>query len=196
MTFETFRSLTNAESNPVILLEGRRSIPPQMAKSASALSARLAREFPQLRFRSGNASGSDQAFTEGVLAVDPSRMEIFAPYSSHRAKARHAAVSYNSPESLDTVEEEQTVFNAIRATPQNKGLIEKRHRNKALGAKAAYLIRDTMKVMGNGPDYLKPCCALFYIDPDDPMNGGTGHTIRACQQAAIPVVFQTDWDSW
>ena len=196
MTFETFNSLINAESNPVILLEGRRSIPPQMAKSASALSARLAREFPQLRFRSGNASGSDQAFTEGVLAVDPGRMEIFAPYSSHRAKARHEAVSYNSPESLDAVEEEQTVFNAIRATPKNKGLIEKRHRNKALGAKAAYLIRDTMKVMGHSPDYLKPCCALFYIDPDDPMNGGTGHTIRACQQAGIPVVFQTDWDSW
>lgn len=39
-----------------------------------------------------------------------------------------------------------------------------------------------MKVVGHSDEFPKPLCALFYVDPDDPMAGGTGHTIRVCRQ--------------
>lgn len=31
---------------------------------------------------------------------------------------------------------------------------------------------------------------LFYVDPDDPEAGGTGHTIRVCRLKDVPVITQ------
>ena len=42
-----------------------------------------------LSFRSGNASGADEAFTAGVIKVAPERIQIIAPYAGHRKKQRH-----------------------------------------------------------------------------------------------------------
>lgn len=84
----------------------------------------------------------------------------------------------------------------MRASPQNKGLIAKRHQNRQLAVKADYLIRDTLKVIGNGADLPKPICALFYVNPADPMEGGTGHTLRVCSMKSVPVVLQNDWQTW
>jgi len=66
----------------------------------------------------------------------------------------------------------------------------------ALAAKATYLLRDSMKVLGHSEEFPKPVCGIFFTDPSDPMAGGTGHTIRVCQQESVPVVFQTDWLEW
>jgi hypothetical protein len=30
----------------------------------------------------------------------------------------------------------------------------------------------------------------------DPMEGGTGHTIRVCQQEGLPVIYQDEWSAW
>jgi hypothetical protein len=71
MTFTVFSDLISNTSDPLILIEGRRVISKELADSARITAATLARKFPQLKFRSGNANGDDEAFSPGVLEVDP-----------------------------------------------------------------------------------------------------------------------------
>ena len=196
MNYNEFCQLLQSVPHPVILVEGRRTIPDAMAEKARALAMHLAQEFPQARFRSGNATGSDSAFAAGVMEVAPERMEIIDPYAAHRKKFRHPRAHYDSPESLsdDELEALQTI--TVNATPANKGLIKWYRRGGKLGAQAACLIRDTMKVYGTRSRLHQPTVALFCIDPQDPMAGGTGHTIRVCRNAGVPVVFQSEWGTW
>jgi hypothetical protein len=190
MTYSDFKRLISEQPDGVVLLEGRRSIPPEDFERATELASHLATEFPQLRFRSGNAQGSDQAFSEGVAQVDAARLQIVAPYATHRKSSRYPEAQYDSPASMSTVQEGEVVYKTINASPKNRGLIEKRSLTERLGAKAAYLIRDTMKVVGHSDAFPKPLCALFYVKLDDPTEGGTGHTIRVCQQEGVPVVLR------
>jgi hypothetical protein len=97
---------------------------------------------------------------------------------------------------MSKVQEDEVAYKTINATPKNKGLIEKRSAMGRLAAKAAYLIRDTMKVVGHSEALGKPLCALFYVRLDDPMEGGTGHTIQVCQQEGVPIAFQDSWAQW
>jgi hypothetical protein len=53
-----------------------------------------------------------------------------------------------------------------------------------------------MKVVGHSATFARPICGLFYVDLDDPLAGGTGHTIRVCQQEGVAVVVQDAWASW
>ena len=74
------------EGAPVILIEGRRNLPEGMAARLQAVGSWLAEAYPRALFRSGNAEGSDTAFTEGVTAVDPARMQYVLPNPSIRAR--------------------------------------------------------------------------------------------------------------
>jgi hypothetical protein len=156
----------------------------------------LARHFPRLRFRSGNAAGSDDAFAEAIARVDPRRLQVVVPYPSHRHGLRYEQALYDSPESLSPSQEAAIADKTASATPANRRLIEKRKHSGPLAAKAAYLIRDTMKAAGHSDQFPKPICAFFVVNPDDPMAGGTGHTIRVCQQEGVPAVFQNCWQQW
>ncbi len=196
MTFKDFTDLISDAADPVILIEGRRTISPEVAESASKVAAFLAGRFPNLKFRSGNASGSDEAFTAGVLEVSPERLQVVAPYTSHRKKQRHPLALYESPESLSPEALADIKVMTITATPGNKGLVGCYQRGGKLGSQAACLIRDTMKVAGIPGRLAPPTAALFCIDPAHPEAGGTGHTIRVCRNAAVPVVFQECWASW
>lgn len=196
MTLEELDHHVAAHPEPVILLEGRRSIPVSEQVLAVRLGRFLAVRYPNARFRSGNAEGSDAAFMEGVAMVDPSRLELVLPYAGHKKKSRVAGATYTSPETLGVVREQAMAEQTIRATPANRSLIEKRGKGGALGAKAAYLIRDTMKVTGMTDGSAKPVAALFWVDAADPEAGGTGHTIRVCRQEAVPVVVQAHWKTW
>ena len=195
MTLSEFRNLVVGDA-PVVLLEGRRAISEQDASLARGFANRLAREFVSLRFRSGNAEGSDEAFSAGVAEVDASRLQVIAPYASHRQKVRYADAVYSSPESLSTVQEAAITEATVAATPRNANVVYKRTGSPKLAAKAAYLIRDTMKVMGYSEEFGPPICGLFYVDLSDPEAGGTGHTIRVCRQHGIPVAFQDSWMNW
>jgi hypothetical protein len=196
MKFHDFAKLISDEQSPTILVEGRRTISADAAATAGRLAGHLAERFPNLLFRSGNASGSDEAFAAGVLAVAPDRMQIIAPYAGHRRKQRHPLARYDSPESLsaDALEAIQTM--TVAATPANKGLMKWYQRGGKLGSQAACLIRDTMKVAGVSGQLAKPVAALFFVDPADPEAGGTGHTIRVCRNAGVPVFFQQHWATW
>ena len=196
MIFSDFNRLIAGQPDGVVLLEGRREIPPADYRLATELARHLATKFPQLRFRSGNAEGSDQAFSEGVAQVDAGRLQIVAPYDTHRKNVRYSDALYDSPASMSKVQEDEVAYKTINATPKNKGLIEKRSTKGRLAAKAVYLIRDTMKVVGHSEVFTRPLCALFFVKLEDPMEGGTGHTIRVCRQEGMPVVFQDTWKQW
>lgn len=196
VTYSEFTALVGSVENPVVLLEGRRSIPVKDFKLARDTARFLALEFPALRFRSGNADGADQAFADGVASVDPSRLQVIVPYQGHRKKFRTTGTVYESLESLDRLREEHIAEQTILASPANKRLIDHRQSAGALAAKARYLLRDTMKVLGHSEDFPPPIAALFYVDPANPESGGTGHTIRVCQRAGTPFAFQDDWGSW
>ncbi len=196
MNFHEFAKLISEEESPTILVEGRRTIPADAAATASRVAGHLAVRFPNLLFRSGNASGSDEAFAAGVLAVAPERLQIIAPYAGHRRKHRHPRAHYNSPESLSAEALEAIQTMTVAATPANKRLMKWYQRGGKLGSQAACLIRDTMKVAGVSGQLVKPVAALFFVDPADPEAGGTGHTIRVCRNAGVPVFFQNHWATW
>ena len=193
MKFHEFSGLISRLPDPVILIEGRRTITPEAGASARRVSACLAKCFPHLKFRSGNASGDDEAFAAGVFAVAPERMQIIAPYGGHRKKERHPRAHHDSPESLSA--DAMAIIQAmtITASPSNKGLMRWYQRGGKLGSQAACLIRDTMKVAGISGRLAPPVVALFCVDPADPEAGGTGHTIRVCHHAGVPVIFQDHW---
>ena len=69
-------------------------------------------------------------------------------------------------------------------------------RSPRLRAKASYLLRDTLKVLGHGGRLAPPGTGFFYVNPEDAMAGGTGHTIRVCQQLGVPVILHKDWLEW
>jgi hypothetical protein len=196
MTYAEFKSMVAQAPDGVVLLEGRRAIPDDHARKAESLARHLATEFPALRFRSGNAEGADAAFSRGIAAIDPRRLQVVAPYPSHRKSLRYSEATYDSPDSLSRIHEEEIASKTAGASPKIKGLINKRGQKGAVAAKALYLLRDTMKVTGHSETFPKPICALFYVNREDPMEGGTGHTIRVCQSEGVPVVFQDSWAEW
>jgi len=97
---------------------------------------------------------------------------------------------------LSQIREEKLVEKSIEATPRYRSLMQGRAANKSLGAKARYLIRDTLKVAGHPESFPPPVAALFYVNLDNPEAGGTGHTIRVCRNSGIPYAFQDEWGSW
>lgn len=196
MNFDCFSALISTATAPVILVEGRRSIPEASAQSAQDLAAMLARRFPTLHFRSGNATGADEAFAAGVIATAPERLQVIAPYANHRLRGRHPLVRYASPESLDPAALADVQALTTAATPANCGLMKCFGRGGRTGSQAACLIRDTMKITGIPGQFSPPTAALFWIDPAAPEAGGTGHTIRACRLKGIPVIFQNHWETW
>ena len=122
MTFSEFESLVSLNPDGIVLLEGRRSIAPADFIRAEKLAFRLAQRFPILRFRSGNAEGADEAFSRGVDAVDAKRLQVVAPYASHRKRVRYTEALYDSPDSLSSEQEETMSEKTSTASPKNKGL--------------------------------------------------------------------------
>jgi hypothetical protein len=62
-------------------------------------------------------------------------------------------------------------------------------------SKAAYIIRDTVKVVGTKS--IPPAdFGIFYDDLAAPMQGGTGHTMRVCIERQVPLIDQRTWFGW
>lgn len=185
---------------PVLLVEGTRALPEADRNTVVAVGRMLAERLPGVVFRSGNAEGSDTAFAEGVAAVDPTRMEYIITHEAMGRKRRVPRCRAVALTELPRVEEGPVGEYTVAASPGTKGLVEAyrtRGRMGPLGARAAYLLRDTLKVVGNEEAGLAPAVAgLFYVNEADPFAGGTGHTIRVCLAREIPVVFQSRWRKW
>lgn len=195
-SLDQLRDLLHSRTTPVVLLEGTRDVPDTDAPKLTALGCFLAKEFPHARFRSGNAEGSDTLFARGVEAVDPGRMEIVTPTPGHRKKNLHPDNYVIPLNKVSAAHEHQLALSSNAATPANRNLIEKRHQVPRLGAKAKYLLRDTLKVLGDADNGLAPATIGFFYTKPDPMAGGTGHTIRVCLQEQIPTVLFECWATW
>jgi hypothetical protein len=194
MTLSSFISLYDFPGSNV-LLEGKRNVLQADVEKLKALGQLLAVNTRYIKFRSGNAPGADSYFSEGVTAKDITRLQIIKPYRSHRSAAAytHDVVSLDE---VDLVKEEKLVEASV-LHERNEKMI----RNYASGArdrisiKAAYLIRDTMKVLG--AEGLPPAnFAIFYDDLANPMSGGTGHTMQVCNAACVPWIDQKVWMGW
>lgn len=179
---------------PVLLLEGIRALPEADRASVVAMGRMLAQSLPHVRFRSGNAEGTDTAFAEGVTSVDPARMEYVMTHAGMGRKRRHPDSRALSLDDIPYVAEGPVSEYTVAASPSTRGLVEifrARGRTGPLGSKVAYLLRDTAKVIGAPEAGLAPAtAAIFYVNTDDPLAGGTGHTIRVCFDRNVPAIFQ------
>ena len=179
----------------VVLLEGKRKVAEEDKPKLVELGRHLATETTHMIFRSGNASGSDAFFSEGVVSVDHKRLEVITPYDGHRKKTNKAFKTI----SLDEVnlDGEESIIEYSKENKKTKNLVDKYlegSRNR-FTIKASYIIRDTIKAIGT-KDIPPTTFGIFYDDLCDPMAGGTGHTMNICKLNNIPFINQEEWFGW
>ncbi|MCF8364193.1 MAG: hypothetical protein K9H16_00320 [Bacteroidales bacterium] len=180
----------------VILLEGKRKVLPEDKSLLPALGEKLCMEMKYARFRSGNATGADELFAEGISRVDAGRMEVILPYSGHRKKNAEAYHRHSLDEINLAAEPEIAWHTSVNR--KNKKLIDDfvGGISNNVTIKAAYLLRDTVKVIGTQSGIPPAGFALFYDDLLNPGSGGTGHTMMVCKNSNVPFVDQTIWRLW
>ncbi len=185
---------------PVLLVEGTRQVPADAFARLVALGEWLARRYPAAVFRTGNASGADEAFANGVARADAQRLEYVLPYATMRRRHTHPAARRVCLDDVSAAALQRLADVTSEASPQYARIVnyflQKPGKNRAV-MQAAYLLRDTLKVLGDPTLKLAPATVgIFYINEADPLSGGTGHTIRVCRTARVPVVRQPDWLKW
>jgi hypothetical protein len=163
-----------------------------------ALAAHLLRAFPDMIARSGNAEGSDQAWSRGVNSVDPSRLQLVLPVPGYRRDSHHAANDVLALQDAPAAER----FAARELTREH---YVSGHRTGAAAFdrladyRKHYLDRDALKVLGPS-DYRgrrqQATAALFHLDPAKKDGGGTGHTARLCEALGVPWFLSDDWLDW
>lgn len=197
-SFFTLQSFIKAYDfdGSVILLEGKRIVNQEDERKLTVLGELLCREMKHARFRSGNAPGADELFTRGVAKVDPGRMEVILPYTGHR---RQSSSGYSTL-SLDDISlaAEPEVTYHTKSDSRKAKLVDDFAEgiSNHITIKAAYLLRDTIKVIGTRSGIAKATFALFYDDLKNPGQGGTGHTMKVCRNNAVPFADQQVWMGW
>lgn len=182
---------------PVILLEGTRQLPAEKWQAVASIGRRLAEAFPHAMFRSGNATGSDEAFGEGVASVPGARLELVLPTPGMGRSRRPASALCVALDDLPLDERQHLARESFAASPENHRLFDLYLRGQTGNpayAKAQYLVRDALKVFGSPSRQLAPATvALFFINTNGPTSGGTAHTIRLCERQEVPFFTQRDW---
>lgn len=181
--------------NSIVLLEGKRLVLEDDKSRLMELGKLLAQSTQNIIFRSGNAPGADLYFSEGVAAVDSKRLQVITPYHGHRKK--YNVAGYTMALDQQSLMAESELIYASKNNPSNAKLVDdfvagERNKNTI---KAAYLIRDSAKVLGCG-DWGPATAGLFYDDLANPLKGGTGHTMLLCKKNQIPVFDQKIWFDW
>jgi len=194
MTLETFIRLYD-QTDAVVLLEGKRDVLEADKAKLIALGQLLASRTRQMIFRSGNADGADQFFSEGVSSVDAKRLQVITPYTGHRQKTNLAYETFNLDD-INIAAEPEVVYQSKGNKKMEKLIDQYVSGDKnQYSIKAAYIIRDTIKAIGT--DQIKPASfGIFYDDLAQPKSGGTGHTMKVCEQNNIPVIDQEVWFKW
>lgn len=194
MTLKEFIQTYDKE-NAIVLLEGKRNVLESDKGKLIALGKLLASKTEKMIFRSGNADGSDQYFSDGVTSVDPKRLQVVTPYTGHRKKTNKAYETFSLDE-IDIAAEPEVVYQSKTNKKMEKLIDQYVYGDKnRFSMKAAYIIRDTIKAIGTD-DIAPATFGIFYDDLDQPMSGGTGHTMKICMRNEIPIVDQTTWFNW
>ena len=193
MTFENFCKL---HANGIILLEGKRNVKPEDQAKLIGIGKLLATHLPNATFRSGNADGSDYYFSQGVSQVNSKQLEVITPYQNHRNKYNLAGTTH-ALDVINLVNEPEIVYHS-KNHKATKSLIDKyiAGNKDKYAIKAAYILRDTIKVLGTNAGIPPITVALFYEDLENPMQGGTGHTQRVCLENNITFINQTTFFEW
>lgn len=193
----TFFDFINEYDKPgyIVLLEGKRDVADADQKSLTELGMKLASSTKFMLFRSGNAAGADHFFSEGVFQVDPARLQVITPYTSHRKKT-NADYTSIPLDNVNLMEEPEVVYQS-KYNKKTANLIDKyvAGARDRFSIKAAYIIRDTVKAIGT-TDIPQANFGIFYDDLNNPMQGGTGHTMDVCKKNGIPVIDQSIWFDW
>ena len=142
MDLQAFQQQYN-KPGTIILLEGKRLVKEADAAQLWALGKMLALALPEARFRSGNAPGADALFTEGVVSVDASRMELMLPYAGHRKK--YASGIQTHPLDQINLAAEPEVLYQTAQHKNSRNLVQRYLDGKRDQAamQASYLLRDT-----------------------------------------------------
>jgi hypothetical protein len=182
--------------NAIILLEGKRNVLENDTEKLIQLGRILAQNLPLATFRSGNADGADFYFSQGVLEVAPKRLQVITPYNNHRQKQNNAYETISLDE-INLVNEEAVVYQS-KNNKKTKSLIDKYvgGAKDRFSIKAAYIIRDTVKVTGTQSGVAPTTFAFFYDDEQNPKTGGTGHTMNICEHNNVPYLTQKVWMEW
>lgn len=195
MKFNDFLAMYDCPGN-VVLLEGKRHVREDDRVKLFKLSKLLAENTKHIKFRSGNAAGADNYFSKGFMGKYAEKFEVIIPYKGHR--------SYDSV-GFDVINLEDFHLN------NQSGLVIESKINRrnlrifdayisgqrnSMAMKAAYLLRDTMKVIGYPPDVKPANIGIFYDDLQNPIQGGTGHTMNICMQNSVPLIDQRTWFTW
>lgn len=194
MTLKEFINQFDRDDS-IVLLEGKRNVLEADKEKLNSLGRLLASRTERMTFRSGNADGSDQLFSDGVTSIDNKRLQVITPYTGHRQKKNHAYETI-SLDNINIAAEPEVVYQSKRNKKTEK-LIDQfvlGEKNRYT-IKAAYIIRDTIKAIGT--DQIKPATfGIFYDDLENPLEGGTGHTMNVCEQNGIPIINQNIWFNW
>jgi hypothetical protein len=189
--------LLSSTVNPVILLEGTRQLPSEQRQALADMGRCLAETFPLAVFRSGNATGTDEAFATGVATVPGSKLQLVLPTPGMGRSRRPASATCLALDDLPLEERHHLARESLSASPENHRLFDLYLRGQSGNpayAKAQYLVRDALKVFGSPALQLAPATvALFFINNTGPTSGGTAHTIRLCERQKVPVFTQQDW---
>jgi hypothetical protein len=182
---------------PVILLEGTRQLPADKRQALTDVGRRLAEEFPQAVFRSGNATGTDEAFAAGVATIPGAMLQLVLPTPGMGRSRRPSSATCLALDELPLEERFHLARESFATSPENHRIFELYLRGQSGNpayAKAQYLVRDALKVYGSPSRHLEPATvALFFINNLGPTSGGTAHTIRLCERQKVPVFTQRDW---
>ncbi len=194
MTLEDFISQYDKD-NSIVLLEGKRNVLEADKENLVSLGKLLASTTSKMMFRSGNADGADYYFSIGVSVVDKSRLQVITPYTGHRQKSNQAYDTISLDEI--NIDAEPEVVYQSKTNKKVEKLVDLyiSGARDRYSIKAAYIIRDTIKAIGT--EEIKPAnFGIFYDDLDKPKEGGTGHTMRICEQNNIPIIDQKTWFKW
>lgn len=107
MTLTQLQEIIEKQANPVILLEGRRTVLKEDQPKLIHLAYSLAHAFPYATFRTGNADGSDTLFAKGVAQVDSSRLQYVVPYAGMKKKNRIEGAEVLSLEKITEQERDE-----------------------------------------------------------------------------------------
>lgn len=195
MELSEFIETYNCKKN-IILLEGKRNVLESDKEKLIQLGNLLATCLPLVTFRSGNADGADFYFSKGVLQVAPERLQVITPYENHRQKTNMANETI-SLDNIDLLNEPDVVYQS-KNNKKTKSLIDKyvAGAKDRFSIKAAYIIRDTVKVIGTNSGIPPINFAFFYDDEQNPKTGGTGHTMEICEMNNVDYLTQKQWYNW
>lgn len=179
----------------VVLLEGKRNVAEHEEEKLTALGKLLASETKYMLFRSGNANGADYYFSLGVASVNNTRLQVITPYTDHRQKTNQAYKTI-SLDDINIAAEPDVIYQSKKNKKTEKLIDQYVSGDKdRFSIKSAYIIRDTIKVIG-AKNIPPATFGIFYDDLSNPQTGGTGHTMKTCEQNKIPMIDQSIWFNW